>query len=65
MTDSRARHRRERQVLLVLVLFKLGTHLAFGYVDHAPMVPWVAGMVYFFTDEGKRYRLFGAPRRGT
>jgi len=58
-TDARA-------VLVVLVLAKLGTHLAlatrygrhrdeyyfidcgkhlaFGYVDHAPMVPWLAGL---------------------
>lgn len=69
-----------------------GKHLAFGYVDHAPMVPWlaglstsvfgdsprhlflagrllyfgllavpiwVAGLVYLFTNAGKRYRVFG------
>jgi 4-amino-4-deoxy-L-arabinose transferase-like glycosyltransferase len=59
------RRRQEQVVLAVLVLAKLGTHLAlaarygrhrdeyyfidcgkhlaFGYVDHAPMVPWLAG----------------------
>ena len=59
------RRRHEQAVLVVLVLAKLGTHLAlaarygrhrdeyyfidcgkhlaFGYVDHAPMVPWLAG----------------------
>jgi hypothetical protein len=62
-TDDGAR-RRERLLLLALVLSKLGihlalareygrhrdeyyfidcgAHLAFGYVDHAPLVPWLA-----------------------
>ena len=65
-TMARGERRHERVVLAVLVLLKLGVHLAlatrygrhgdeyyfidcgkhlaFGYVDHAPMVPWLAGL---------------------
>jgi 4-amino-4-deoxy-L-arabinose transferase-like glycosyltransferase len=28
-----------------LYFIECGRHLAFGYVDHAPMVPWLAGLV--------------------
>ena len=33
-----------------------GKHLAFGYVDHAPMVPWFAGLstaLFYVHGEGR------------